>query len=569
MSSSDHSHAFDDDDQLSEAESHAHAALDASDDADAEGGDGDDRSPIDRLIGNTKRQRLLFGAMVMALLLLTLLFYTPQQQGGLLCGSKQALRARANANVINARSWSEVRAMQEQARLNGGRASNAFNSVAAAGDGMDPATMQPPPTSIIAAALQPFLLPLAAPFAPRLWARKEFTPPAPAGGPMGRSTDYPDAPTPEQTQANYRRWEGELTKLVAEHKDKGGVPAAIRAFLSPAVDQLPIRAAPLRAVDQAVVMVLVGGGVGVEPRDPGVLFTLRHAMHLLGPGWGLVVFHAPEDEDWLAEQLQTGHGQPGEHIELQRVHVAGDKAAPSPLALSSVFLERVRVETMLLLAPNAVLLRSPHLDGPSSSRDGWNHLLSGFVTLASPWPWCKEEWCQLGGTAGASMRKRSVMSVVGSEVLCADWECVRQDIFGGSSAPTDGDADAWKGEETFVAKMVHRHQARWKGLLPGPKENAAFAQSQVQVDDVEVRSGAGLAALGGSDSSAAQLSSHLLILTVVFASRCCLGTRLFSLSPLLSLRQPFFVHKIWDFQPESRWLPLVAHVKQYYPEINK
>jgi hypothetical protein len=157
-----------------------------------------------------------------------------------------------------------------------------------------------------------------------------------------------------------------------------------------------------------------------------------------------------------------------------------------PLALSSVFLERVRVETMLLLAPNALLLRSPHLDGPSSSRTGWNALLSGFVTLASPWPWCKEEWCQLGGAAGATMRKRSVMSVVGSEVHCADWECSRQDLFG-SPAPTDADADAWKGEETFVAKMVHRHQARWKGLLPGPKENAAFAQSQVQVDDVEVR----------------------------------------------------------------------------------
>lgn len=78
------------------------------------------------------------------------------------------------------------------------------------------------------------------------------------------------------------------------------------------------------------------------------------------------------------------------------------------------------------------------------------------------------------------------MSVVGGEVHCADWECSRQDLFG--SAPTDADADAWKGEETFVAKMVHRHQARWKGLLPGPKENAAFAQSQVQVDDVEVRS---------------------------------------------------------------------------------
>lgn len=453
------------------------------------------RSPF-HIFGSQLRQQLAFGAVVLGVLLLLLLLYKPQTQEGMLCGSRQAARARAGRyDRSHARSFPEVRAIQErqqeatQAHLDKIKDLVADLPVEELGTEASPAG--------------PHILPLPPPKPLSSWDRKEYVPPAPEGGPWGKSSDYPGAPSADRVAADKRRWESEFQNLL--NARGGNVMSAFHDFIARGVDPLEVRAAPLHTVDQSVA-VLDGR------QDPMVIFIIKHTFHLLGPGWGLVIFCTSDNEGWFIDQLKIRKGEAGEHIQLQRVHPI-HKGQANSLPMSTVFHERVGVETVLLVQPDAFMLRSPWLDGPSSSREAWNSLMSQWGYIGAPWGWCHDDWCKWGGNGGASLRKRSVMRDVCSELRCGDWECHRHDLF----RDMDRHGDAWwRTEDTFVAKVLHQHQHRWRGRLPDQRQSAEFAQEHLQVDDVS----------------------------------------------------PFFVHKIWNYQPQSRWLPIIAHVKQYCQGTN-
>ena len=99
-----------------------------------------------------------------------------------------------------------------------------------------------------------------------------------------------------------------------------------------------------------------------------------------------------------------------------------------------------------------------------------------------------------------------------SELRCGDWECHRHDLFRDQEHNPDG---WWRTEDTYVAKVLHLHRHRWEGHLPNQRESGEFSLEHLEIPDVH----------------------------------------------------PFFVHKIWLYQPQHRWLPLLAHVRQYYPEL--
>ena len=234
-------------------------------------------------------------------------------------------------------------------------------------------------------------------------------------------------------------------------------------------------------------------------------------MHMLGPGWGLVIFHTADNEQWFVEQLKIRAGEAGEHIQMQRTNPIMKQQA-NALPMSSMFHERIGVETVILLQPDAFMLRSPWLNGPSSDRAAWDSLLSQWGYLGAPWGFPCDQWCKLGGNGGVSMRKRSFMLDVTTELRCGDWECHRHDLF----RDMESNPDAWwRTEDTYVAKVLYTHQHRWQGRLPNQEQSGVFSQEHLQ-----------------------------LPVTI----------------------SPFFVHKIWRYQDESRWLPLLAHVKQYYPD---
>jgi hypothetical protein len=111
-----------------------------------------------------------------------------------------------------------------------------------------------------------------------------------------------------------------------------------------------------------------------------------------------------------------------------------------------------------------------------------------------------------------SLRKRSVMREILTEVRCREWDCTRHDIFRDMEVNQDS---WWRTEDTFVAKMIHKHSHHFRDHLPNQRQSAEFSLEHMVQDEA----------------------------------------------------QPFFVHKAWLYQAQTRWVPLLAHVRQYYPEL--
>ena len=109
------------------------------------------------------------------------------------------------------------------------------------------------------------------------------------------------------------------------------------------------------------------------------------------------------------------------------------------------------------------------------------------------------------------MRKRSVLTDLISEIRCDEWSCARFDIF--REATTKG--QWWDVEDTAVAKYFLTHHQKYRERISPQTRMGEFSLEHMEVPSAN----------------------------------------------------PFFVHKVWNYQHQQRWLPLLAHAKQYYPEL--
>lgn len=307
--------------------------------------------------------------------------------------------------------------------------------------------------------------------------------------------------------ARFKQWEVEFNGLLEKHRD--AMPA-LRAWIGTAVDHLSINAAPMYAVNRTIA-ILDGR------KDDSFIFVLKHAMHMLGSGWGLIIFHTAENEQWWVDQLEIKAGGGGQYVQLQCVEPITFAQANS-LAASPAFYERIPIncETIIVMQPDTMMLRSDYLPGASYAGPSFSHLIDTYAYLGAPWSWCTDPWCRVGGNGGLSLRKRSVMLDLLQEVRCNDWSCKRVDMF--HEYYTQQEFPMKHVEDSLLAYQLYDHAYKYTA--------------------------------GVSQLATPEIAAWFSMESLDFPAA-----------------DPFFAHKIWAYLPSVRYGPLMAHVKQYYPEL--
>jgi hypothetical protein len=65
-------------------------------------------------------------------------------------------------------------------------------------------------------------------------------------------------------------------------------------------DRVPVRSTPAADTDRVAVL--------IEPRRHALLeFSIRHTMHMLGPGWALQIYDSRGNRDMVLSILGPGH----------------------------------------------------------------------------------------------------------------------------------------------------------------------------------------------------------------------------------------------------------------------
>ena len=125
---------------------------------------------------------------------------------------------------------------------------------------------------------------------------------------------------------------------------------------------------------------------------------------------------------------------------------------------------------------------------------------------------CADDWCRVGGNGGVSMRKRSVMKDILSEIRCDNWACSTFDLYREAFEKSNTEYTV---EDKAIALYLYEHRHRYGDHIPTQARMSEFSLESMVAD----------------------------------------------------YAKPFFLHKIWPYQHPVRWVPLMANVKQYYPEL--
>lgn len=318
----------------------------------------------------------------------------------------------------------------------------------------------------------------------------------------------------EDKLARYAQWEAEVQQLVDLHRDARVV---LEKYLEPAVGHLRLDAAPLYATNRTVVL--------LEGRtDPTYILLLKHMFHLLGPGWGLLIFHNAANMDWWVAELEIRPGGGGEFVELQRVEPIAFQQA-NALPTSQAFFDRLptAIETILICQSDTAMLRSEYWPSAVHAGPSLTSLLDRFVYLGAPWLWCdaSKAWCHHGGNGGLSARSRTAMVDLVRELRCTDWECHWVEMF---AEGAQQQANKWLHvEDTFLAHQLEAHRYKYDGNTTGTPSRLADMERDAAWFALEERD-----------------------------------------YPQV---HPWFLHKFWEYHSHLRWAPMIAHTRQYYPEV--
>ena len=122
---------------------------------------------------------------------------------------------------------------------------------------------------------------------------------------------------------------------------------------------------------------------------------------------------------------------------------------------------------------------------------------------------CNGAWCRVGGNGGVSIRKRSVMESIQTEIRCDLDQCQQFDLFHQPASNRYIDTV----EDTVISIQLDRHRKRLFGhLIPSPQQMQEFSAENL----------------------------------------------------VLPSANPFFFHKAWLYQEKHVWLPKLARVKRFY-----
>lgn len=255
-------------------------------------------------------------------------------------------------------------------------------------------------------------------------------------------------------------WQHELTQW---HRQDGGggdrfhrAPDVIYHLLKRHVLKLRPLIVPLYSTDQAIVM--------WEGRaSPQVAFVLKHTLHMLGPGWGVVLFITAKLLDYYSKQLELHPGGWGQHISVQLVaDIAYDQANSLPTSFDT--LQRIDCETFIILQTDAFMVRSPYLSSPmyswndtAEARKEFNHMLGNYICLGAPWDGFPH--LQACGNGGLTMRKRSAMEMILSPLNCVTGSDCRRINFYHTSG-RGANEDAWlAGQMGQMSAFFGKHLA--------------------------------------------------------------------------------------------------------------
>jgi len=301
------------------------------------------------------------------------------------------------------------------------------------------------------------------------------------------------------------KWMIELEELVEKRRD-GNVFAAWRQWLSPYVNAVKPDISPIASTKRAVV-------IADGRRDDSILFLVRHTFHMLGSGWGLVLFCSSRNEEWLIEKLEIRPGGMGEHIQLHLVSPLQYEQANS-LPMSRIFYEVIppHCNTLLIVQPDGAMLRSVASPGPA--REQFEQMVNQYIYLGAPWSWCFEEaradWCLFGGNGGFSLRDRAAMLELISTISCDAWHCDWMDEY-----QLRRDHPEWgqRVEDVFLAhRILDRGRFRWPN----------------RIASIETQRQWGIESIDSND--------------------------------------PYFMHKAWLYLPQQRVIQLLAMVKRFYQQ---
>lgn len=330
-----------------------------------------------------------------------------------------------------------------------------------------------------------------------MWSKTEFTalPPTPTK----------PVPTAAEIEALVPGWSNELRQIMQQHGCAG--ENAFRIWVEPKLKEMnyKVRPAPRHLVDQAVVMI-------DSRQNDMILFSIKHSMYMLGPGWALVIFHTDANYDWLVEQLEVWPGGAGENTILIRVAEASAHVI-SAMMLSHEFYDLIDCETIITIQQDGMILRSPYLPGPSTDRIAFDKLLASNAFLGAPWacpPSDKRPFCEYGGNGGFSMRKSSVMKQIASHLQCEHEDCRIENGF----LKYDKHTNEGDHEDGYIQKALYRHRTMFGSRIPTPATAMEWSWESRLPE---------------------------------------------SRSP-----DPFMTHAMWVYYGEHEWIKLIARARQYY-----
>jgi len=274
------------------------------------------------------------------------------------------------------------------------------------------------------------------------------------------------------SQKEIEQWEKELSDLV----EKGlSVDTVLIKWLGPHAKNITYSVAPVGTTQYCVV-------TQDDRPDPVFVFTIKHTLYLLGPGWSTIIFHSVENKQFLINELDIRPGGLGENIEL--FEVTNIRNAHSSLPLSSEYWSKIPCENVIVIQQDVIMRKSIHLESTISDSNGLFELMEESDYLGGPW---REETPLFIGNGGCSYRRRSTMirTITKTDrIECTLSKCTIEDEYD-SIVITDLNRfwefnEDWVLEKLFKARYRANPDRFWRMANQTPLKMAKFAASDVQ-----------------------------------------------------------------------------------------
>eukprot|EP00744_Colponema_vietnamica_P012694 GILI01017819.1.p1 GENE.GILI01017819.1~~GILI01017819.1.p1 ORF type:complete len:342 (-),score=-15.54 GILI01017819.1:560-1585(-) len=156
----------------------------------------------------------------------------------------------------------------------------------------------------------------------------------------------------------------------------------------------------------------------IESRcQPLIPWAVKFHMNHLGPTWSLLIVHIPENSACIRELL--GVTKPQDRIVFLEMSSFEYPSHVNSLLLSPEFYQNLPQEHIFVFGLDSLLLQPNDLS---------EYLKYDYV--GAPWKpsssWCSAFNCDYGGNGGLSLRRRSAMLRLTSNLVCDHTSCSRK-----------------------------------------------------------------------------------------------------------------------------------------------